>query len=521
MYPDQGVRLITFDGRILPVICVILVTSAFTGCLDGDEDGDEWKPNWQMPAYIGFDVFDYDGSTGSWTMRLVLASDEFYVTQRTGDLTLAMFDEDLKEVYNQTWTVKAKHFTIEVSEGQVRVWDTWYDIVVGDGDIFHGAPVIEDPEYHWDVLARFAFEGKTLVSERRWLPPDMVHVYGVTLDPVDNEYDVTVRLSEESDLHVYSTKASGFLTLTLTDGIGTKMYHHRHRVDAGAFTIEVPPTKLEGFDRTLRAELALTIPMEDIEESGDTFSPYHGRMFVNVTFEGTGFIMSATDHTPPYLLTDIDIPEHLIRPKVSTPPVAAATHPDSCISGEVMTFDASISSDPENDIVLYKWDWDDPTHDNQTYSPVINHTMHKEGEHNIVLTVVDSGGNENSTVLHVVVGPAFVVTFLEVGLIEEPGSMYNHTFIRLTIQNMASEARQRPGSPDFEIRDSRYSSYNRVDMDGDVPYEFQASQTVEVTVYYVKHGPGDAPLPIDPASMRVWGNVYPPEWLDIPEEVRP
>ena len=498
---------------------MILVTSAFTGCLDGDEDEDEWKPNWQMPVYIGFDVFDYDGSTGSWTIRLVLASDEFYVTQRTGDLTLAMFDEDLKEVYNQTWTVKAKHFTIEVSEGQVRVWDTWYDIVVSDDAIFQGAPVIEDPKYHWDVLAWFAFEGKTLVSERRWLPPDMVHVYGVTLDPVDNEYDVTVRLSEESDLHVYSTKASGFLTLTLTDGIGTKMYHHRHRVDAGAFTIEVPPTKLEGFDRTLRAELALTIPMEDIKESGDTFSPYHGRMFINVTFEGTGFIMSETDHTPPYLLTDIDIPEHLIRPKESTPPLAAATHPGSCISGEVMTFDASISSDPENDIVLYKWDWDDPTYDNQTYSPVINHTMHREGEHNIVLTVVDSGGNENSTVLHVVVGPAFVFTFIEVGLIEEPGDHYYNTFVRLSIKSMASEVRQRPGSPDFEIRDERYASYNKIDMDGDVPYEFQAYQTVEVTVYYSKYGPGGSVARIDPVTMRVWGNVYPPEWLDIPEEL--
>ena len=56
-------------------------------------------------------------------------------------------------------------------------------------------------------------------------------------------------------------------------------------------------------------------------------------------------------------------------------------------------------------------------------------------------------------------------------------------------------------------------------FEGDVPYEFQAYQTVEVTVYYIKYGPGGSVARIDPVTMRVWGNVYPPEWLDIPEEL--
>ena len=498
----------------------MLLVSPLGGCLDGDEDGDEKKPNWQLPAYVGIDVFDYDPTTGSWEIKLVLASDEFYVTQRTGDLTLVMFDEDLKEVYNQSWRIKAKHFKVEVSEGQIHVWDTWYDIVITDEDIFHGAPDIEDPEYHWDVFARFTFEGKTLESERRWLRPDEVRIYSATLDPEDNEYDVKVRLSESNDLHLYSTKASGYVTLTLTDGIGTRMYHHKQKVDGGDFTIDVPPTDVEGFDRTLRAALALTIPLEDIQESGDPFSAYHGRMFIDVTFEGDDFTMSESDDYSTYHLTSLDIPEHLIKSKVSTPPTAAATHPASCIAGEVLTFDASISSDPENDIVLYKWDWDDTTSDDETYTPSINHTMHRKGEHNITLTVVDSGGNENTTVLHVVVTPVFLITFLEICFIEQEGEYHCNTFIRLSIKNMASEEKPRPGLPDFEIRDSAYMYHDKRDMKGEVPVRFQAYQTVEVTVYYTKIGDDGWFVPIDPIIMRVWGTHYPLEWLDIPENVK-
>jgi len=75
------------------------------------------------------------------------------------------------------------------------------------------------------------------------------------------------------------------------------------------------------------------------------------------------------------------------------PPVAVAGGPYSGTVDELITFDASNSSDPDGNIVTYEWDWNgDGIYDESVTTAIITHAWNEEYSGLIRLKVTDNGG---------------------------------------------------------------------------------------------------------------------------------
>jgi len=72
--------------------------------------------------------------------------------------------------------------------------------------------------------------------------------------------------------------------------------------------------------------------------------------------------------------------------------------------GETITFDGSLSSDPDGAIELYQWDFGDDTPGGS--GAVVTHAYARAGVYEVTLTVTDNRGAEDSASLYVVVGGA-------------------------------------------------------------------------------------------------------------------
>ena len=80
----------------------------------------------------------------------------------------------------------------------------------------------------------------------------------------------------------------------------------------------------------------------------------------------------------------------------NTAPTASLTHsPSNPETGETVTFDASGSSDPDGDVVEYRWDVDgDGTVDDITTISTYSHAYGSAGDRTAVVTVADNEGAE-------------------------------------------------------------------------------------------------------------------------------
>jgi PKD repeat protein len=74
-------------------------------------------------------------------------------------------------------------------------------------------------------------------------------------------------------------------------------------------------------------------------------------------------------------------------------PTAVITGPTTGVSGQVLTFNGSNSSDSDGTITGYSWDFGDGTFGN---GAVITHTYTLTGNYQVVLTVTDNGGLSGS-----------------------------------------------------------------------------------------------------------------------------
>ena len=68
----------------------------------------------------------------------------------------------------------------------------------------------------------------------------------------------------------------------------------------------------------------------------------------------------------------------------------------------VVTFDASASTDPDDNIDIYSWDFDDG---NSGMGKIINHTFNTAGSYNVILTITDTDGNMDSKSTTITVDP--------------------------------------------------------------------------------------------------------------------
>jgi len=76
------------------------------------------------------------------------------------------------------------------------------------------------------------------------------------------------------------------------------------------------------------------------------------------------------------------------------PPVAIISAPDTALTNQTVTFDASQSYDPNGTILNYTWDFGDGT---TGYGKVVNHSYTKPGNYTITLTILDNENLSNST----------------------------------------------------------------------------------------------------------------------------
>lgn len=77
---------------------------------------------------------------------------------------------------------------------------------------------------------------------------------------------------------------------------------------------------------------------------------------------------------------------------LNNPPTAAFTvSPPDPFQGESVTFDASISSDPDGDLARYAWDFGDGA---TAEGKIVNHSYAHPGEFLVLLVVTDGAGAE-------------------------------------------------------------------------------------------------------------------------------
>jgi PKD repeat protein len=85
---------------------------------------------------------------------------------------------------------------------------------------------------------------------------------------------------------------------------------------------------------------------------------------------------------------------------VNQPPRAVINGPTKGLVTLMLTFDGSISSDPDGSIVSYAWNFGDGTTANGV---TVNHSYSTAGNYNVVLTVTDDGGLSDRSTYTVVI----------------------------------------------------------------------------------------------------------------------
>ncbi len=78
--------------------------------------------------------------------------------------------------------------------------------------------------------------------------------------------------------------------------------------------------------------------------------------------------------------------------------------PTAPLAGEIVSFDASASDDPDGTIVSYLWDFGDGTNTTET-SPIATHTYTEPETYTVTLKIVDSDGLTGTTTRDIEVAP--------------------------------------------------------------------------------------------------------------------
>jgi parallel beta-helix repeat protein len=112
--------------------------------------------------------------------------------------------------------------------------------------------------------------------------------------------------------------------------------------------------------------------------------------------DGTGDTVTDYVDYEPWLLSPFN---------ENQPPTANFSYlPEKPIVGETTIFNASNSTDPDGNIITYRWDFDDGN-TTDTTEVIITHSYASEGDYTINLTVTDDDGATNSTSKMITITP--------------------------------------------------------------------------------------------------------------------
>jgi len=114
------------------------------------------------------------------------------------------------------------------------------------------------------------------------------------------------------------------------------------------------------------------------------------------------------------------------------PPVANFTfYPEPKVN-ETITFNASLSYDPDGHIVSYEWDFGDGT---KASGSVVNHTFTAPGTYRVTLTVTDNEGLTTSISKIITIYPDLIVESIEVPSNMVAGNTYT---IKVSVKNIGN-----------------------------------------------------------------------------------
>jgi hypothetical protein len=190
---------------------------------------------------------------------------------------------------------------------------------------------------------------------------------------------------------------------------------------------------------------------------------------------------------------------------VNTPTIAEAGLDFTIELGNIALFDGSNSTDPDDDELIFKWDFGDDTGD---IGEIVNHKYNSEGIYNVTLTVDDGKGGISTDYL--------VVTVIYV--FNGPGIM-GHVFNNTTLQPIAGIEIE---AYSWDNDQGYYSDYTETNATG--YYEFQTpngyiwievyskyylSYYTNVSVFDDQAVENDIYLdPVPPITAKVHGYVY-------------
>ena len=183
-------------------------------------------------------------------------------------------------------------------------------------------------------------------------------------------------IGADYSIRVYSTDEYGYM---------------EYRAD-----LERPDEVIEPHDAILFAQpssagpasFTVTIPLESICDPAPEL-----RLFVT-----TGAVLAGRyDIAPPHPMT-VTLAENM-------PPVASFTYtPDNPAVGETITFNASLSYDPDGDLINYEWDFGEGNAVSRT-EEIVTHSYAVAGDYGVGLSVTDDKGATNTSSATITVLP--------------------------------------------------------------------------------------------------------------------
>ena len=191
-----------------------------------------------------------------------------------------------------------------------------------------------------------------------------------------------------------------------------------------------------------------------------------------------------------------DIPDALLLPNET--PTADLEGPTTGFTDVSLEFDASGSTDPEDDLgdLRFEWDWGDGETSTIFVDEIESHSYDEPGTYTVTVNVSDSEDAFELATIEVTVDWVLALTVNGIGIVSEAGEHHNDTWVELYIMNQAAETVTVPGLAAHLVSIADTDLENN-GTDIVVPTSLGPGDGVTVIIYF------DTPEGYEPLSLRV------------------